>query len=297
MKQKRRGIALAIMSAITFGIMPFMTKLLYTRGGNPISIPFYRNLFVLIVLGIAVIVKRQSVRLPLKTCAVLFIASFFALHLTTLFLFIAYYSIPSGMATTLHFLYPILVSIGSVIILRRANQSLKYLALLLSVIGIALLFDLSTKANWQGIVLSFLSAVTYAIYILIIEFSILKTLEPLVVAFYLNLFATVTFGIHGTIEHALSINYSASTWLLLIVFALAVGIAGSIFMQLAIGYIGGQSAAILSTFEPITSIVVGAFVLAEKLTLKMLSGMALIIIAALIVIVLEGNSKTVVNGD
>ncbi len=78
MKQKRRGIALAIMSAVIFGIMPFMTKLLYTRGGNPISIPFYRNLFILIVLGFAVGIRREPLKLSLKTYAVLFIASFFA---------------------------------------------------------------------------------------------------------------------------------------------------------------------------------------------------------------------------
>ncbi len=292
MKLKKRGIVLAIMSAVIFGIMPFMTKLLYTKGGNPISIPFYRNLFILIVLCVTVIIKRESLKLPFKTYAILFIASFFALHLTTLFLFIAYYSIPSGMATTIHFLYPILVSVGSIIVLRRVHHPLKYVALLFSVLGIILLFEVSTKANWQGIALSFLSAVTYAVYILMIEYSVLKTLRPLVVAFYLNLFATLTFGVHGVVTHSIAIDYSASTWLLLIVFSLLIGIGGSIFMQLAIGYIGGQSAAILSTFEPITSIVIGVFVLSEQLTLKMIVGMVLIIVAALIVIKVEGQNKT-----
>ncbi len=195
------------------------------------------------------------------------------------------------MATTIHFLYPVLVSMGSIVILKRAKQPLMYLALLFSVIGIALLFEVSAQANWRGIVLSFLSAVTYAAYILMIEYSVLKILKPLVVAFYLNLFATLTLGTHGILTHSIAIDYSVDTWLILIVFALLVGIGGSIFMQLAIGYIGGQSAAILSTFEPITSIVIGLFLLSERLTVKMMFGMALIIIAALIVIVVEGRAE------
>ncbi len=291
MNKKRLGIVLAVSSAVVFGIMPLMTKLLYQMGGNPVSIPFYRNFFISILLGFVVVAKRQPLKLSGKTYLLLFVASFFGLYITTMFLYLSYYSIPSGMATTIHFSYPILVSVGSIFLVRRRNQLLKYLALLISAIGMALLFEISAAVDWHGIVLSLISAITYAIYILLIEHSSLRTANPLVVAFYLNIFTTLTFGVHGMISGQISISYAPQTWLMMVGFALLIGIGGSFFIQLAIGYIGGQSAAIISTFEPITSIVIGILLLNEALTTKMTIGMTLIIVAALMVIIIEGGSS------
>ncbi len=290
LNKKRLGIVLAVCSAIVFGIMPLMTKLLYQMGGNPVSIPFYRNFFISILLGFVVIAKRQPLKLSGKTYLLLFVAAFFGLYITTMFLYLSYYSIPSGMATTIHFSYPIIVSVGGIFLLKQRKQWLKYLALLISAVGLTLLFELSADVDWRGIALSLISAVTYAIYILQIEHSALRDVNPLVVAFYLNIFTTLTFGVHGLISGQISINYSPETWLLLIGFALIIGIGGSFFIQLAVGYIGGQSAAIISTFEPITSIIIGVLLLDEVIKAKMAIGMALIIAAALMVIILEGRA-------
>ncbi len=289
MNKKHIGIVLAIISAVIFGIMPLLTKLLYAMGGNPISILFYRNLFITALLGFVVAFQRKSLRLTGKAYLLLFGGAFLGLYVTTTLLFSSYYSIPSGMATTIHFSYPILVAVGSIFLAQRRKQLLKYVALLISAIGIALLFELSGAVNWHGIVLSFGSAITYAFYILLIEYSQLKALDAIVVAFYFNLFSTLTFGAHGLVSGEIGYAYAPQMWLLLVVFALLIGIGGSFFLQVAVVYIGGQSASIISTFEPITSILVGIWLLAEVVTPKMALGMALIIIAALIVIVLEGR--------
>ncbi len=291
MNKRYLGIVLAISSAVSFGLMPLVTKMLYAMGGNPIDILFYRNVLIGGVVLAVALLRGQSLKLTGKSYLLVFGASFLGHYATTILLFYSYYLIPSGMATTIHFSYPILVSVGAILLLKRPGNRWQYLALSLSAVGIALLFELSGGLRWQGILLSLASAVTYAAYILLIERAARRIQSPLQVAFYLNVFGSFCFGLHGFTVGAIDFNYDWQMWLWLVGFAVLVGLGGSFLMQLAIGYIGGQNAAIISTFEPITSIVIGVLLLAEVVTVKMAVGMALIIAAALIVIVVEGRSR------
>ncbi len=288
MKTKVLGITFAILSAVVFGVMPLLTKLLYQMGCNAISVPFYRYLIIAIAFALYMHYKGVSFKLQKSAPWQVMVTAFFGVYVTVVFLFKSYYLIPSGVATTVHFLYPVIVSIGGVIVSKRVGHPLKYLALALSIIGIFLLFEISGDVNWLGIVLCLIAAGGFAAYILFIEYSNLKYENSLVLAFYFNVLGVLFFGVHGLITGELAFNYPLRAWGLLLIFAFLVGVGGSLAFQIAIGYIGGQSASILSTVEPITSIVLGALVLDEAMNYKMAIGMALIIIAALIVIVLQG---------
>ncbi len=289
MKSKLLGITFAIISAVVFGVMPLLTKALYQMGCNAISVPFYRYLIIAIVF--ALYMRREGVSFKLQKSALwqVAIAAFCGVYITVVLLFKSYYLIPSGVATTVHFLYPVIVSVGGIVISKKLGQPLNYVALALSIIGIFLLFDISGSINWLGVVFCLIAAAGFAFYILFIEYSNLKYENALVLAFYFNVMGVVYFGAHGLISGEIALNYPPRAWGMLLIFAFLVGLGGSLAFQIAIGYIGGQSASILSTVEPITSIVIGALILDEVMTFKMAMGMALIIVAALIVIVLQGK--------
>lgn len=104
-----KGILLAMISSATFGMIPLFA-LPVIRGGMGVdSVMFYRFALSSAVVGAYLLLRRADLRVTLREFGVLFgLGALYAF--TSLLLTIAYLYIPSGVATTIHFLYPLLVA-------------------------------------------------------------------------------------------------------------------------------------------------------------------------------------------
>ncbi len=295
MQKRVLGIILAITSAIIYGLMPFTATQLYKIGANEINLSFIKSFSVMIVLFFIIKTKKQGFSIDKKILPELAIASFLGVSITAILLCISYYYIPSGMATTLHFAYPVIVSGMSLIIFKEKSSIFKYIALIFAAGGIFLIFDFSGEINLLGVSIAVLSAFTYSAYILMVGKGKIKTIEPLLLAFYLNLFSAIYAIIMGIFTSRLTFDFSPQGLIITIILSLIVGFGGTTFFQLAINYIGSESAAILSTFEPITSVLVGTIVLHEMLSIKAIIGMLLILTASFIIILLESKKAKTAN--
>lgn len=271
--------------------MPLMTINLYSHGVSAISIPFFRTGFVALLMALVIVIKKQPFIVSRQQLVRLIVAAFFGMCLTPILLYQSYYTIPSGMATTLHFLYPVIVALVAIVYYKQRAHKIKTAALVIAMVGMIFLFEIDIHVKFSGIVFAFLSAVTYAIYIIVVGSAKLKSMNALLVAFYLNLLGMVSIGIIGLPLKVIRFDYAPETWLYLVVFSLLIGILGSVFFQLAVTYIGGQSASILSTFEPITSILVGLVILDERFTVKLFIGMVMILLSALLIVIIESKHK------
>ena len=115
----KKGFSLVILSAVLFGTMPFFAKQIYGMGGNSLTLCFHR--FCLSIPFLYLIV-RYKYKISLKITGREF-RKILVLSLccagTPLLLFQSYRYIPSGIATTIHFVYPILVLLGCVVFYRE----------------------------------------------------------------------------------------------------------------------------------------------------------------------------------
>lgn len=285
---KHKGVIAVIISAVVFGSMPLMAKIIYREGGNPITLTLLR--FLLILPFLYILIKKNdnlTLKLTKEELKKLTIIGVMGYATTPLLLYSSYNHIPSGMATTIHFVYPVLVILGCILFYKEKTSHIKRVSVLLCLLGVILFFDGNGDINIIGIILSFASSITYAFYTIYFEKSGLKNMSVLKSTFYLCIIAAIFTFIFGMVTKSLTINIKPLGWIMSIALSLIVGLGGASLFQIGVKIIGSQNTAILSTFEPITSVIIGVLILNEGFGIKTVLGVLLIVIAVVLISVFE----------
>lgn len=104
------GYPAGIITGITYGLNPLFAVPLMKNGAATESILFFRYVFAVMLLGIFLMFRKQSFRVSRKQAGILFLLGLLYTS-SSILLFGSYDYIASGLATTLIFLYPVLVAI------------------------------------------------------------------------------------------------------------------------------------------------------------------------------------------
>lgn len=292
MNVKAKGYILGAVAAATYGMNPLFALPLYKAGMNPDSVLFFRYLFAIPVLGMMIVARGRSFKLKRKEVLPLIIMGLLV-ALSSLALFQSYNYMDVGIASTLLFVYPILVALIMWIAFKEKLTLPTVLCILLALGGIGLLYksgDGSTL-NLTGIILVMISALSYAIYIVGVNQSTLKNLATLSLTFYVLLFGLVLFLVRVDFGQSLRV---AETWYLwgnliaLVIFPTAISF---LCTTQAIQYIGSTPTAILGALEPLTAVFFGVVVFGESLTLRLSCGMLMIILA--VTLIIAGGNITI----
>jgi drug/metabolite transporter (DMT)-like permease len=284
---KKAGIFEAILSAMIFGAMPLFTKLIYSMGGNEISAAFYRMGLSLVFIYIIGRTNKNSFKLSRKEARYLLIASL-AFAFTSLTLFRAYNHMDSGAVTSIHFAYPIIIFIMVAIEARRMPRISNILAIVICTLALPLLANSksSPDLNFTGVILAFASAVTYSIYSFVLNKDALKNLNQNARLFYVNLISSFILVIFSLIsKEKIKIDLTARQWLMAFGYSAILTLGATSLYQKAIALIGAKYTSILSTFEPITSVLIGIFVLGEQISFIQIVAIALILSSATYLVV------------
>lgn len=281
-RAKTSGYIAVIASAVLFGLMPVMTKAVYAAGGNAITAVFLRYSIAAAVLLLAGIVRGQSFRLQKNQLKDALLVSFLGYGATALLLYSSYPFIPSGMATIVHFVYPAMVILASILFFRERPGKVQVLSLCLSLTGVALCFNGEGSGSLAGVLLAFLSGVSYTFYILAIARSSLRHLSPLQLLFYLNLFGAILSFLLQKLFGGVRWQLSGIGWLAATGLGLIISVASVFLFQMGIKRVGPANAALLSTFEPLTSLVVGVIYFQEALSTRGIIGSTLILAAVIL---------------
>ena len=118
-KRMIKGYIFAIASAVIYGLMPLMAKLIYADGVTPMTLVFLRNLFALPSLAILALSTQKTLKVPVRVLPKLSFISLFGCTLTPTLLFSSYNYIASGTATVFHFIYPALVALGGILFFKK----------------------------------------------------------------------------------------------------------------------------------------------------------------------------------
>ncbi len=291
MKQSEslKGYFYVISSAIIFGLMPLMAKSIYEEGTNPQSLVFLRNALSVPVLLLLSLLTRNPVRI--KPAALPHI-SFIALTgccITPLLLFSSYNYIPSGTATVFHFISPVVVVLGEYLFFKNKLSRKDALSVIFCAIGIMLFYNRHGEINFKGSFLALASGVTCAIYVICLSGFKYKEISGFSFSFYIALVSSLVMLPVCLLTNQLSLPQSGFGWLLTILFALSLNVGAVVLFQKGTFLIGGSKAAVLSTLEPVTSVLAGAAVFGEKINAPTVAGTFLVVIAG--VLIASNNMK------
>lgn len=290
MSRKTQGIACSVLSAIIYGFTPILARLAFEGGANGITVAFLRGALPLPLLFLLLRRRKTSLH-PSKNWKPILAAGVFGIALTTLLLYMSYNHISVGMATTLHFTYPALVSLACIVLFKDPINRWKIAALVLCSLGIVLFLDSGNTTGFMGTVLALLSGVTYALYMLWIDKSNLRHMHYLELTFYLNICIAATSGFYGLATGQLNLSLTPTAWILCALVGLFTAFGAIPLMQQGIKLAGAPTAAILSTMEPLTSILLGVLVLGEAVSGVKIIGSALILTSVLLLTISKDHLR------
>ena len=143
-----------------------------------------------------------------------------------------------------------------------------------------------------GLALAVISGVTYAFYIIYLDKSGLKNQPVFKITFYVALMSTIAMGVYGTATGDLTLStLTPKSWGISLAFSLLCTVIALSLLQIGIKYVGASTAAILTTFEPITSIVCGVILLGETITTVKIIACSLIMIGVVMLSLAKENKN------
>lgn len=272
------GYAAGIITGITYGLNPLFAMPLMREGANVDSILFFRYFIAAALLGIWLLVRRQNFRVSGKQAIRLLILGLL-FTASSLCLFEAYRFIPSGLATTIVFLYPVLVAI-IMVFLRVYPTWQVWLSIIVTFIGVIILCrnDSSGQMQWTGLLIAGASALSYAMFIVVINRSTrIRTVPSTMLTFYSLLVGSAVFLIMSLSEgHSLTAGiHGQAAWMNLTGLAVLPTIVSTATLAVATRLIGATKASVLGVFEPVTAILVGALAFGEEITTNVITGIIL----------------------
>ena len=285
MNVKVKGYTLGALAAATYGMNPLFALPLYKAGMNPDSVLFFRYLFAIPVLGIMIKVRGRNFKLQKKEILPLIIMGLLV-ALSSLTLFQSYNYMEAGIASTLLFIYPILVALIMSFVFKEKLTMQTILCILLALAGIGLLYKGGdgTTLCLTGIALVIISALSYAIYIVSVNQSTLKNVATLKLTFYILLFGLTLFLVRIDFGKSLHIVNTWYLWGNLIALAIFPTAISFLCTTQAIQYIGSTPTAILGALEPLTAVFFGVTIFGESLTPRLSCGIVMIILAVTFII-------------
>jgi len=286
MSDTLKGYLFALVSALTYGMIPlFMIPLKKLDFFSVDTALFYRFLIAaILILGYLVFYQKESVKINLKEGFVLSVLGLFY-ALSAEFLFIAYDFLSPGIASTIFFIYPIMVALILGIFFKEKITLATTISLVIVVVGVGVLsIKDNFEINYIGLFVSLLGALMYALYMIIVNKTKIKA-SGVKVSFYSMVFASLFFLVKTLVLGNSIAIPSLGIGTHLALFSLITTALSVVSLVYAIKYIGSTPTAIMGAVEPVVAVMISVGLFDENLTFSLIAGVVIIISGVLIDVV------------
>ena len=289
-----KGIVYAALSSSTFGLAPLFSILLLSDGFSSFEVLSYRWGVASLTLGIVGLAGGCRFRISRQElCTVFFLSLFRAA--TSLSLVIAYQNISSGVASIIHFMYPLAVALAMALFFRERISWRTAAAIGVSLAGVALLSagGIGSRGGdtTSGTVAAAVSVFAYAGYIIGVRKSRAAQVESTTLTFYVMAFGALLFLCGGMFTGGVRLVTDGKEWLAILGLALPATAISNITLVRAIKFIGPTLTSIFGALEPLTAVAIGATVFGERFGWTSALGVGLVV-AAVSIVVLDTQRKT-----
>ena len=275
MNSTLRGTICGVAAAVFYGTNPLGAMNLYHDGITAYTTLFFRFGIAAVMLAVMMLVQRRSFALTRRELLTL-IPLGILMGTSSATLYISFNHMDVGIASTLLFVYPVMVAVIMAAFFREK----------VTAAGISLLNKSGDGSSLSvlGVTLVMLSSLSYAIYIVVVNKSNLR-LSSVKLTFYVLLFGLipilgVTFATGGTLQMLVT----PRQWIYATQLALMPTVLSLVLMVVAVHDIGSTPTAILGAIEPITAVAIGVVCFGEAFTPRLAAGIVLILTAVLLII-------------
>ena len=302
-KKKRRitinGLFYAAISSMSFGFSPLFSLGLIAAGLSDFDILSYRWLIAGIVLMIYAFLKKKSLRLNSfgEVWKVVLLSVLRAITSVTLLL--GYVNISSGIASTINFMYPVIVTICMMLFFGEKRSKVDFIAIAASIFGVYLLASgdsiMVEGGNTDlGLACSLISAISFAAYYIMMKQVKADKIEVVKFTTWIMMLSAFYFIICAIIFNGrLTLVTDMKSWLNILGLGLWATMVSNITGVKGIRRIGPTLTSVLGALQPVTAVILGVLFLGEHLYTRSLIGI-MIIIAAVTIIVLHQNTRKTV---
>ncbi len=283
---KYKGISCGVLAAVCYGTNPLGALPLYDEGVNTSSVLFYRFSLATLMLGATLVLERKSLALTKHELkALMSLGLLFAISSITYYE--SFHFMDAGIASTILFIYPVMVAaIMACCFHERVTPSM-VIACIMSMVGIGLLYkgDVNTTLSTAGFVLVMFSALSYAIYIVVVN-QLHIHMSSIKLTFYVLLFCMMALLAYSftSPELTLQLPPSPRAWFYACWLGLVPTVLSLVLMTVSVHEIGATPTAIMGALEPMTAVTIGILIFSESLTIRLTVGIVTILLAVFLVV-------------
>ena len=289
---KVKGYIFGLLSSISYGLIPLFILPLKKVDFSMDTTLFYRFFFSALMLGSYLIIARKSLKIEKKHLAIILLLGM-CYGISSDALFKAYDYLSAGIASTLLFVYPLIVAIIMAVFYKERLTMASVLAIVFTIAGVILLsikngkFDL----NLIGLFIVFISALGYAIYIVTVNKSSVRTLNRTTLTFYSFIISAAYYGTKLIVGKGSFAIPSFQTGINIAIFAFVTTVISSVALVYAIKYIGSTPTSILGAFEPVVAVAISVMMFGEHFSLNLALGVLMIIIGVTLNIISDAYKQ------
>jgi len=287
---KLNGVFYASISSASFGFSPLFTLGLLAAGLTSFDVLSYRWLIAGIVLMIYAFCKKKTLRLNSFDEAWKVILLSLLRSITSVTLLIGYANISSGIASTINFMYPVIVTICMMLFFGEKRSAIDFAAIAASIFGVYLLASgdsiVVEGGNTRlGLICSLISAFSFAAYYIVMKRVRADKIEVVKFTTWIMMLSAQYFIVCAVVfEGKLTMLPDFKSWLYILGLGLWATMVSNITGVKAIRRIGPTHTSILGALQPVTAVILGVIFLGEHLYLRSCIGMTLILVAVTVVV-------------
>lgn len=290
-----KGYFLAAIAAAAYGTNPAFAVPLYEEGMNPNTVLFFRYILGIPLLACLMYFRHVSFKIERKAIFQTVILGFL-MALSSLTLFESYNYMNSGIASTLLFIYPVMVALIMMFFYHEKNGPSLFICLGVMFLGLFLLVNPGNNFNLSplGCLLVFISALTYALYIVMVNVSKrIKSIPTTKLLFYVLIWGSILFAFNMLFGNHFTWPHSGYEWINLSALAIIPTLLSLACTTAAIQLIGSTPTAILGSLEPVSAVLLSVFFLHQPISVMEIVGGSLIVLATIVIINDKQVDKTI----
>ena len=282
-----KGYLVGALAAASYGTIPLFALPLYKEGLNPVSVLLFRYLMALPILLIMLQIKQVSIRVQERKVILPLVLLGLTMGASSLFLFLSYLTLPAGIASTILFVYPIVVLLMMTLLYHEKMRVVTVACIVVALAGIVLLYYQGNGVTLDplGTFFIVMSALTYAIYLVGLNRTKAGSVDPLLTSLFVIVVSVVMFFIYLRCGLDVTMPRSFMAWFNIFCLAVIPTVVSFYATAYSVQHIGSTPTAVLGALEPATAVAIGIPVFDEPITLRIAIGLILVICSVTFLII------------
>lgn len=275
-----------MLGAMTYGMNPLFALPMYNQGITAESVLFYRYLFATLLLAGWMLYSRIPFRLSRENLLPALIGGPLC-GISSLALYVSYQKMDAGLASTLLFICPVMIALIMFFCFKEKLTLRTIIGIVGAFCGVWILSCTGDGVilNFCGFLLAMLSALSYAIYMVMVKKTGLSRINPFQLVFYVMGGGIPVFLLYGFSYGDIQWLPTVSLWSCAFALGLIPSIISFVTTTYGIQYIGPTKTAILGALEPLTAVIFGVMIFGETFTLRLCLGFLMICTAVTLTVI------------